>query len=313
MSHLSRIGNRISISLQADADGYTGRECPKCEGYFKITTGTGLKGEGLPCHCPYCGQTEGHDHFWTKEQIEYAKSLAIRKITQALHSDLKAMEFEIKPKGNFGIGISMKFKNMTLPPVRNYREKRLETEVVCDGCTLKYTIYGVFAFCPDCRAHNSKQILTKNLELAEKQVALAGQIEGELSEHLIADALENAVSSFDGFGRETCRVNSAKASDAAKAEKMSFQNPSGARTNFQLLFGKDFAVNIKASDWEFILRCFQKRHLLAHKMGVIDQAYLNATRDPAATIGRKVRITAEEVNKLLVCLRGFGDELYNAL
>ena len=30
-------------------------------------------------------------------------------------------------------------------PIRQYREKRLETEVVCDRCTLHYAIYGVFA------------------------------------------------------------------------------------------------------------------------------------------------------------------------
>jgi len=42
----------------------------------------------------------------------------------------------------------------------------------------------------------SKQILYKNLELAEKEIALALNLELELADHLIADALENAVSSL---------------------------------------------------------------------------------------------------------------------
>ena len=43
-------------------------------------------------------------------------------------------------------------------------EKQLETEVVCVNCTLRYSVYGVFAFCPDCGQHNSLQILDKNLD-----------------------------------------------------------------------------------------------------------------------------------------------------
>lgn len=112
MDHLRRLGNSISIPIPTDENAFTGRECPQpdCEGYFKIELGTGLKGEGLPCHCPYCGHTAGQDHFWTKEQIEYAKSVAMRKITDALHKDLKKLEFDHKPQGAFGIGISMKVK-----------------------------------------------------------------------------------------------------------------------------------------------------------------------------------------------------------
>ncbi len=307
------LGNQISVSIPPDVDGYTGRECPKCEGYFKITGGTGLKGDNLPCHCPYCGHTGTPNEFWTKEQIEYARSVAIRRVMGAVQKDLKAMEFNIRTRGPFGIGISMKFEGGTLPPIRHYREKQLETEVVCDHCTLKYMIYGVFAFCSDCRSHNSLQILTKNLDIAEKQVDLAAKVQPELSDHLIADALENAVSSFDGFGRETCRVNATKAADPTKAEKISFQNPSGARTNIQQLFGKDFAQNVDAADWDFINRCAQKRHLLAHSMGVVDEHYLTKTGDNTAIEGRKVQITGDEVKRLANCLRRLGQELILSL
>ena len=203
MDHLRRLGNSISIPIAADENAFTGRECPQpdCEGYFKIELGTGLKGEGLPCHCPYCGHTAGHDQFWTKEQIEYAKSVAMRKITDALHKDLKKLEFDHKPKGAFGIGISMKVKPGRPTPIHYYREKQLETEVVCVNCTLRYSVYGVFAFCPDCGQHNSLQILDKNLEVVGKMLDLAAGAEN-VCERLIENALEDCVSAFDGFGRE---------------------------------------------------------------------------------------------------------------
>ena len=104
-SNLQNLGNNIKIPISSDEDGFVGRECPnlECEGYFKVQFGTGLKGENLPCYCPYCGHRSSHDHFWTKEQIEYIKSFALREITDALCNDLKKLEFNHKSRGAFGI------------------------------------------------------------------------------------------------------------------------------------------------------------------------------------------------------------------
>ena len=233
MDHLPRLGNNIAIQIQPDQNGFTGRECPNsdCESYFKIEFGTGLKGNGLPCHCPYCGHIAPHDQFWTKEQIEYAKSVALRQFTDAFHKDLKKLEFDHKARGSFGIGISMKVKEGPPRPIRYYREKNLETEIVCDSCTLRYSVYGVFAFCPDCGQHNSLQIFDKNLELVLKMLDMAATVEAELARRLVENALEDCVSAFDGFGRETCRIHAEKSSDPAKARKLSFQNLGGAKQN----------------------------------------------------------------------------------
>jgi len=310
--NLRRTGDHFSISIQPDENGFTGRECPNstCEGYFKIELGTGLKGEGLPCHCPYCGHTEGHDHFWTKEQIEYAKSVATRKITDALHKDLKKMEFNHKPKGAFGIGISMKVKRGRQTPIHYYREKKLETEVVCGICTLRYSIYGVFAFCPDCGERNSIQILAKNLEVVGKMLDLASGADMDVAEKLVENALEDCVSAFDGFGRELCRLHAQKATNPAKAEGTSFQNIEGAKASLSSLFGHDISAHVTADEWQTAVRGFQKRHVVAHKMGVVDQAYMDRTNDPAAVVGRKIRITEADVRSTAAVVqkiaRGFA-------
>ena len=119
--------------------------------------------------------------------------MVIRQVTDALHEDLEDMEFNHPPRGAFGIGISMKVTRDGHID-RDYREKQLETEVICDKCTLRYAIFGVFGWCPDCGAHNSAEILGKNLELAKKELTLAQSVEKDLAEHLIGDALENVVS-----------------------------------------------------------------------------------------------------------------------
>ena len=315
MKHLKRIGNKIAVSIQPDADGFTGRECPNsdCEKYFKIEFGTGLKGENLPCNCPYCGHTDPHDTFWTPAQIEYAKSVAMRQIDDAIKRDLKSLEFDVKPRGDFGIGISMKLKPSRPIPIKSYREEELETIVICENCTLRYAIYGVFAFCPDCAKHNSYQILSKNLELARKQLSLAATLEGDMSRQLIEDALENAVSTLDGFGRETCRVHASKASTPSRAENISFQRIDRARQKVVDLFAVDIASTLDSQKWDLLFQGFMKRHVLSHKMGIVDQKYIDETGDSTAIIGRKILITSELVAEVLDLVSEIGKNLHNGL
>lgn len=299
---------QVSVTLPRDEKGMMGRECPECELVFNIKTGTGLKGEDLSCHCAYCGHVAAHDQFFTKAQFEYAKSVALRQFTDQLHRQLKRLEFNHRPRGPFGVDISMKVTTRPYP-IRYYGECELETEVVCDQCTLLYSIYGAFAFCPDCGSHNSFTILTKNLELADKMLGLAASQGRDLAEQLIGDALENVVSGFDGFGRELCRVAAPKATNPAEAEDARFQNLKSARTRVQKLFSIDLTTLVTATDWEFACRCFQKRHLLAHKMGVVDDDYLKATNDPTAIVGRKVLVGPDEVKRLSTVIRQLGEKL----
>lgn len=314
--NLNRLGNQVAISIPTDDAGYLGRECPEtqCEGYFKIRPGTGLLGANLPCICPYCGHQDSTDRFWTKEQVEFANSIAFRNISEAICKDLKQLEFEQKPSGAFGIGISLKVKAGVSLPIRCYREKELETHVTCEQCTLQYAVYGVFAYCPDCGAHNSLQILQNNLDLTGKQLALAETLsEPELRQHLIDDALENCVSAFDGFARETCRVRAAKSNNPTKCENLSFQNLPRATLRLQNLFGVDLASAIQPSDWHATHVAFMRRHLLAHKAGVIDQQYIDETTEPPELLGRKVAVSSSEVRALADIVTAIARYLVAAL
>jgi hypothetical protein len=284
---LKSLGNQVKVPIRADEDGYLGRECPNpdCEDYFKITPGTGIQGPA-PCHCPYCGHTGESKTFWTREQIEYARSVVKQKVVEAVRQDLK-----------------VKLKPGAPVPIRWYREKNLETDIVCDQCGLRYAIYGVFAWCPDCGVHNSLQILAKNLETATKRLALA-QSEKDLAEALVADALSGIVSGFDGFGRELCTDGDNRAS---------FQNLEGGRKRVQQQFGFDMADAVTEEEWRSACRSFQKRHLIAHRTGVVDEEYVQKACDPAAVVGRKVALASGEVASLIGVVERIGKRLYEGV
>jgi hypothetical protein len=146
--------------------------------------------------------------------------------------------------------------------------------------------------------------LNKNLELAKKELALAATVDTDLAEHLVGDALENVVSAFDGFGREVC---------AQESCDIRFQNLIGARRRVQEALGFDFADELSAESWAAICRVFEKRHLLAHKMGVTDANYVKKAGEPAAVIGRRIRVAPEEVSQAAMLVEGLGQRLFDGV
>lgn len=314
--HLRRLGNSVKVTVPTDSEGYLGRECPRadCEGYFKIKPGTGLSGPGLTCTCPYCGHTTSPDEFWTRDQIEYAKSVAFRQVTQAFTKDLKSLEFNHRPRGSFGIGLSVKVSSGAMPPLYRYREQAVETAINCAACTLEYSVFGVFAHCPDCRAHNSLQILSRNVELVRKQIVLALTLgDAELRRHLLEDALENCVSSFDGFGRECCRVRALHSTDPQRCDRVSFQNINRADDALRQLFGVDLRGHVDPAEWQQVHRTFMRRHVIAHRSGVVDQQYLIETGDDPSLLGRKVPVDSDEILWAAEIVLKIGEALVRAL
>jgi hypothetical protein len=295
------MGETFNIPIPEDESGYIGRECPKCNKYFKIAPDTLLDSDDRTCHCPHCGHLGSLDEFCTEEQLEYAKSIVFRKVTDAVHKDLEDMARDLNRKTRNSL-VPIKMEVHGRPdPIRYYQEKRLETEVVCGNCSLRYAIYGVFAFCPACGSHNSIQILEKNLELACKILSVAEQ-ESDLSEKFVENALLNSISSFDAFGREICQRYAAYVV-ATIPKNLSFQSPQGASKNLKRCFRIGMSACLEPSEWEFVNRCAQKRHLIEHRMGVVDDEYLNKTNDPDAIKGRKIEVLPDEVRTLVRHLR----------
>lgn len=314
--NLEGLGSRISIEIPRDDQGFIGRECPldTCLGYFKVKPGTGLPGSDIPCHCPYCGHIAPGNHFFTKDQIEYGKSVALRKVADAVIKDLKTLEFESKPKGPFGIGLSMTVRPGPPLPISHYREQALETHITCESCTLDYAVYGVFAYCPDCGEHNSLAMLFRNIAVTRKQINLARDLDdSDLRRQVLEDALENCVSAFDGFGREACRIRAAKSRNPSRAQALSFQNLTNAARQVQELFDVDWRARVGSATFGVAQLGFMRRHLIAHKAGVIDHKYVEETHDPTAKIGRRLRLEAREVEALADCVERLAASLAELL
>ena len=113
--------------------------------------------------------------------------------------------------------------------------------------------------------------------------------------------MENVVSAFDGFGREIC---------SRRGADIRFQNLSGARRRVQQVYGFDFADGLTDEAWTSACHVFQKRHLLAHKMGVIDAEYIEKANDTGAVLGRRVRVSQGEVSLAANFIETMGRRLF---
>jgi hypothetical protein len=199
------------------------------------------------------------------------------------------------------IGITVKGSPL---PIAHYSEKDLEELVTCSACSLQYAIYGAFGYCPDCGVHNSLQIVNANLDLILRMLDLAQAAPTDVATKLIENALEDAVSCFDGFAREHC---------TALPLKLSFQNVESARSKLIKEVHLDFAAGLDPARWTFVCEQFQKRHVLAHKMSVVDAEFISRTGAPPAMLGRKVSISHSDVRVLVSELRVMADTLYRGI
>ncbi|GAB4558808.1 MAG: hypothetical protein Tsb0020_04050 [Haliangiales bacterium] len=101
----------------------------------------------------------------------------------------------------------------------------------------------------------------------------------------------------------------AKAADPVKAGRISFQNIRRSHDALKLHFGFDAEAVVGAETVAALHRAFQKRHLLAHRMGVVDEDYLRQTADPEARKGRRVTISASEVEATAAGGRAWAEAL----
>lgn len=308
----TRDGDVFRIEIDPDDNGFTGRECPQeaCQSYFKVEFGTGLEGEDLPCICPYCGHSGDPDSFWTRTQLEYAESVALREVLGDFDKALKRLER--RPRRGSMLSLEIKVESRPYP-IAYYAEEALETEVVCTSCSLRYSIFGVFGCCPDCGIHNSLQIVQANFAIITKMLELAEGTEPAIRRSLIENALEDAVSSFDGFGRELCRLRASTSDEPKLAQSISFQNLEQAEQRVAKAFGLQLSALCDPDAWRSTHVSFQRRHLLAHSMGVIDQAYLDKTGESTSLLGRRVEVSAAEVEQLVANLREVSEWLFSEI
>lgn len=290
---------KVSVKILLDDDGMLGRECFECKRYFKLKPGTGLPTNY--CHCPYCDYEGKSDTFWTTAQLDYIRSVGVNQI---FHSHIKPSldqltdSFKDLERSSRNGPLRFTFRSSGHDhffPVKYYQEEDLETKVECDNCGLIFSVYGVFARCPDCTELNAFVIFEKSMEATEKQfdIFTKPEIPADLKALSLTSILSSCVSAFDGLGKELRRR---KPNLYPDKPKNLFQNISALNEHMNNTISK------KHSNYDSLIRMFQVRHLYEHNMGVVDADFVGKLPQHSDMLGRKYALNESE-------LRSFVDHI----
>ena len=286
--------SEITVTLKPDGHGMIGRQCPEdnCGLYFKLKLGTGWDTEHI--RCPYC-RSEGHQSsFFTQDQMEYARSVAVRDVVGPILKGFKKDIERTNRRRSSGL-IQLKFSVDYKPiSVRHYIERQLETEVSCDNCSLEFSVYGVFASCPCCGQLNALKVMLSSLETAKRKLLLSEEpsLDSELRQDFVKDALTGSVSAFDAFGKALAKNQPIL---FPENRRNLFQDIEALNGHLQTQGIPSFETTIGISAWEELKWFFQARHVYVHNAGVIDERF--TSRQPALAYmqGRVLPLESERL------------------
>jgi hypothetical protein len=127
-------------------------------------------------------------------------------------------------------------------------------------------------------------------------------LDNELAAYLIGDALKTLCQhSTVLVGRPVRRGGS----------DIKFQDLVAARRRVQDALALYFSDVLGPHQWDRVCRVFQKRHLLAHKMGWWMATTSKKANDPDAILGRKVNVSRDEVTASISLVEAIGKRLFD--
>jgi hypothetical protein len=218
----------MKVSIPADEQGYFGRQCPECRGFFKLrVVDFNAAPDGLQLYCSYCGHHADAGDYMTEDQRESAVSAASSMAISAIQEMLS----DALPSGSSDgglISISWEFKPGTPSSLYTYIEEQVRRTVACETCARNSAVYGAATFCPCCGPRPVSGRILDELEAQRRALSLFDVLPNDIRDEaraagvidgIAADSIENVVTLFEQFCRETFEEHVASPSDVLKSER----------------------------------------------------------------------------------------------
>ena len=306
----------IPITIHSDEKGYFDRECPNenCLYTFKINMQDWKeKISDDEVHCPMCGHIDTADKWWTQEQLEsmqeIAASYAMSMITKELDKAFGKLARSTR---------NNKFLKITYKPSRKItfqnnpigQSEEWETDITCEKCGTRYSVIGSAYFCPCCGHNSAVSAFNESTDSIEKMLKSLPEMKQLLTESygrdkaetmcrgLLESSLGDIVSSFQKFASchydkltgEISRVND-------------FQIVEKGNQLFKDATGKGYEEWLSDKELHNMNMFFQRRHLIEHNNGMVDQKYVDKSGDHSYVIGQRLVVKENDAYALLAIIK----------
>lgn len=307
-------GTSIPIQIPLDDNGYFDRKCPAsiCQADFKVLFDDWknlVRDEQV--FCPVCRHETESGEWNTLDQVEYIKSQALSYLQGVVMSALHpaARDFNRRQSRSSFIKISLNVKPSALPIlVPPDALEVMQQQFVCESCNCRYASIGTAFFCPACGHNSAIRSFETTVATVRATLAALPTIKQTLTIHQNKDSAENTARQIieDSF----CRLVSAfqKYAEASFAQhpnahlltikKNVFQRLDDSSALWQQATGKSYVDMIGQANLTILKSLFQKRHLLAHVDGIIDQEYITKSGDASLKVGQRLVIRDSDVHQL---------------
>ncbi len=275
----------FNISVPTDDAGFVGRACDStdCGQYFKIFV-TDHK-EDL--YCPYCAAKFSKNNLMTCDQHKYIMEATKEEVRDYAFKEISTM-FKNISRGSsvFSYKPGRNTKRQVDP---HYVEREIDTELQCPTCETRFQVYGIFGYCPGCRAENLS-IYDANWDIIKKEVASSDNPQRVLR-HVYSDL----VSIFEIF----CKRKAAKFT----SESCNFQMLFEARKFFKRYATIDILGGLNADALLALRRVFYKRHAYIHDSGLITDKYVWMVPEDSKLLNQKAVLDFAELEEAATAMR----------
>jgi hypothetical protein len=295
--------------VQSDNQGMWGRNCPACEKYFRTNHifDTSV--------CPYCAETAPSLTFISKAQRSYI----------AASYDAFARAVLTRHSTSLDVG---SVTDQT--PAWHYSEEKQQLHFKCqtEGCGVETDILGRYGFCPRCGRTNARHAfkdLTSRMLRRWDETDKAVR-DRDLRQQVWEDLTVKSVTEFETLAKHLRRkllTFPMTRKRRQQLEELNFQSPLQADESLRQWFdisilqwngdAKTPARALEQSELPFVIKMIQRRHILIHNGGVVDEDYLRLSGDSQARLGEQIRIRSNEAKHFVELMTEMGLNLLDGI
>ena len=287
----------VPVMLVSDREQFFGRSCPKCQSYFR----TANIAEVLVC--PYCPCRAPLVRFTTENQLRFIDEVRKKWVEGFDGHDLEEIDLDAITR--------------ELPDNRphwSYSEEVQQYRFNCEKCANRFDILGEYGCCPVCGKRNSLQVVMSYLNAAHAQFASANASVTDRQDRQIEwEKMTKCVADFEAMARDIQNQLARLPLTPARrkeVEQISFQQILRAEELMRGFFGIELLKDVADADKEFLKKMFNRRHILTHNAGRVDQEYLDRTSDTSVRLNQKVVVRSREIARLIPLLKTAAVNLF---
>lgn len=307
-------GVQVQIEMPLDDDGYFDRLCSheECQREFKVLFQDWKeKVSDEKVYCPFCGHKSTSNNWNTEEQSRYIRDFGLKYIKGQLDKAFSdgARNFNRRQPRNGFITMKMEYKPghpAVVVPCKI--ADMFQQKFSCEICGCNYASIGASFFCPACGHNSAERDFDRSVEAVLKmldslnviRVTLAEHQDKDTAEDTIRQMLETSIGKLTGAFQRLMEVlfNKIPRATTLKQHRNIFQNLSASSELWQQIGLKGYSELLEQKEWQELKRIFQKRHLIAHCEGIVDQDYIDKSGDSQYALGQRLIIKEETVRQL---------------